>query len=110
MRKRKQTRGRKLAIDDPAPPGSQGGRPLKLRPSIQALLAKSGLHVGEVRRLDGWQVFTYEGPVISILRTGEIYMPDVDNEVASKFIQGFRAEIMKMRRRQWLSTRRLTKR
>ncbi len=55
MINRKQSRRRKLAIDDPARTGSQGGHPLKLRPPIQALLAKNGLHVAEVGRVaHGW--------------------------------------------------------
>jgi hypothetical protein len=86
-------------------------QPLALRPSIQALLAENGLHVTEVRRLArGWQARTSEGPIVTILRTGKIYMPGVDEEVASKFIQEFWTEIMKVRRLQWLSKQRLSKR
>ncbi len=61
MTDRKQSRGRELAINDPARPGAEGNGALDLRPRLEALFAKYEMHVAEAKRLEHcWQFRTCE--------------------------------------------------
>jgi hypothetical protein len=62
VRGRKQSRGRELAINNPARPSAEGDDALDFRRLLEALLAKYDLHVAVERPIEhGVQVRTCEG-------------------------------------------------
>jgi hypothetical protein len=105
MTDRKQSRGRDLAANDPARPGPEGYDALDLRPRLEALFAKHGMHVAEANELEhGWQYRTYEGPIINIFNTGTVQPQGRRPGLAREFVKELRSEIAELRHRQWLTT------
>jgi hypothetical protein len=105
MRGRKQSRGRELAINDPARPSAEGDDELDFRRLLEALLARYGLHVAEERPLEhGVQLRTCEGPIINIFSTGTVQQPQGQRtHLAREFCEELRAGIAELRHRRWLS-------
>lgn len=104
MRGRKQSRGRELAINNPARPSAEGDDALDFRRLLEALLAKYDLHVAVERPIEhGVQVRTCEGPIINIFSTGTVQQPQGQRpHLAREFVDELRAVIVEFRHRRWL--------
>ena len=104
MTDRQQSGGREVAINDQARPTADENEALDLRPVLQALFAKHGLHVAEAKQLKhGWQYRTYEGPVINIFNTGTVQLQGRCPELAGEFVKDLRSKIAEILHRRWLS-------